>query len=76
MLEQLRQLYHRQPFEPFYIQTTDGKEYLIKHPECLAFTKHFVHFANPETEVFQYIYLLHVAGFRVEPSISHSSVDS
>ena len=36
MIENARSLMNAEPFIPFVIKTSDGKEYRVKHPDYLA----------------------------------------
>jgi hypothetical protein len=36
MTDEVRRLMHAEPFVPFVIKTSDGKQYRVKHPDCVA----------------------------------------
>ena len=35
-IDEVRKVYHEQPFQPFTIRVADGHEYTVKHPEFLS----------------------------------------
>ena len=36
MTDEVRRLLHAEPFVPFVIRTSDGKQYRVKHPDYVA----------------------------------------
>ncbi len=36
-IDEIRKLMHAQPFQPFLVRTSDGRELLVKHPDFIAF---------------------------------------
>jgi len=36
MTDEVRRLLHAEPFVPFLIKTSDGKQYRVKHPDYVA----------------------------------------
>lgn len=36
-IENLRELHNAQPFRPFTIHLSDGRQVVVAHPECLAY---------------------------------------
>lgn len=36
MTDVVRNLLHAEPFKPFVIKTSDGKQYRVKHPDYVA----------------------------------------
>jgi hypothetical protein len=38
-VEQLREAHQARPFKPFSLQTVDGREVEVRHPECLLFSR-------------------------------------
>jgi len=36
MIDEVRKLIHAEPFVPFLIKTSDGKQYRVKHPDYVA----------------------------------------
>ena len=36
MTDKVRKLLHAEPFTPFVIKTSDGKQYRVKHPDYVA----------------------------------------
>ncbi len=38
-IEQLRKVHQSRPFRPFVLRTSDGREFVVKHPELLAFSE-------------------------------------
>lgn len=36
MTDEVRRLMHAEPFVPFFVKTSDGKQYRVKHPDYVA----------------------------------------
>jgi hypothetical protein len=36
MIGEVRKLVHAEPFVPFLVKTSDGKQYRVKHPDYVA----------------------------------------
>jgi hypothetical protein len=36
MTDEVRKLLHAVPFQPFFVKTSDGKQYRVKHPDYVA----------------------------------------
>jgi hypothetical protein len=36
MTDEVRKLMHAEPFVPFVVKTSDGKQYRVKHPDYVA----------------------------------------
>lgn len=36
MTDEVRRLMHAEPFLPFMVKTSDGKQYRVKHPDYVA----------------------------------------
>ena len=36
MTDEVRKLMHAEPFQPFLVKTSGGKQYRVKHPDCVA----------------------------------------
>lgn len=36
MTDEVRKLMHAEPFIPFLVKTSDGKQYRVKHPDYVA----------------------------------------
>ncbi len=36
MTDEVRKLMHAEPFHPFLVKTSDGKQYRVKHPDYVA----------------------------------------
>ena len=66
--ESLRELLHRQPFEPFDIRMTNGDVHRVRHPELafLAGSRLILHY--PETDRMVILSLLHAAVIDVPQS--------
>lgn len=60
--EDLREFNRRQPFEPYRICTTDGKQYEILHPDQVLVSRSRVVVGDPEgiSERFSHIALIHI----------------
>jgi len=69
--ESIRELLHRQPFEPFEIRMTNGDKHRIRHPELamMAGSRLVVHY--PETDLLAILSLLHAAA--IEMAVPGSS---
>jgi hypothetical protein len=52
MTDEVRKLLHAEPFVPFVIKTSDGKQYRVKHPDYVAISPkggRITVYANEET---------------------------
>ena len=47
MFDEIRQLLHAQPFQPFRVHMNDGQHYDIRHPEFIAISRSTVTIAVP-----------------------------
>ena len=36
MTDEVRKLMHAEPFHPFLVKTSDGRQYRVKHPDYVA----------------------------------------
>jgi hypothetical protein len=36
MTDEVRRLLHASPFVPFFVKTSDGKQYRVRHPDYVA----------------------------------------
>jgi hypothetical protein len=36
MTDEVRKLMNAEPFRPFFVKTSDGKQYRVKHPDYVA----------------------------------------
>ena len=61
MLEDIRDLLRKQPFEPFRVVTTSGEKYLVENPENVAVSETRVSIFPPHTEKWILIRLNQVA---------------
>jgi hypothetical protein len=50
MLEDLRELLHRQPFEPFHVVTTSGERYAVENPDNVAVSDSRISLFPPRTD--------------------------
>jgi hypothetical protein len=50
----------RQPFEPFEVRLSNGETYQVRHPEVLAIGTTKIAIADPQTDRFVHIALIHV----------------
>jgi hypothetical protein len=64
----IRELLHRQPFEPFQVHLTNGKVYEVRHPEqvFIAGTRLLIHY--PSTDELVWCSLLRVANITMKQS--------
>ena len=60
----IREWVARQPFEPFELRLSNGETYQIRHPELVAISKTKAAIADPETDRFTHISLVHVNSIR------------
>ena len=63
-ISEVRQAYRSQPFRPFYIRVADGREYLVRHPEFLAFRGRTLVVFGPD-DVFEIIDTAMIASIHV-----------
>ena len=61
MLDDTRELLHRQPFEPFTIVMTSGERYLVENPDNVAVSDTRISLFPPRTERWILIRLNQVA---------------
>ena len=57
----IEEFLHREPFRPFRIITSSGKEYDVRNPALVVVMKRDVFYAYPGKEDFTIISLTHVA---------------
>ena len=58
--ETIREWLQRRPFEPFELRLSNGEAYQVRHPEVLAIGRNRIAIADPETDRFVHIALIHV----------------
>ena len=71
MTDEVRKLMNAEPFVPFVIKTSDGKQYRVKHPDYVAITPRggrIVVFADEEASTT--LSALHMVA--VEPHVRRS----
>ena len=73
MQEQLENAIRSQPFVPFRVGMSNGKQYTVRHPENCILTKHFLVVYDHQQELVDNLYLLHVASISPEHSPEHKS---
>ena len=73
VLEQVR----RQPFVPLLVRLSNGREYLIRHPDQIIVERSSLHIANPAPDLPPGVYdstdivsLLHVAQIIPTPGVA------
>ena len=59
--ESIRELLHRQPFEPFEVRLSNGDVHIVKHPECVVVTKTRLIIVDLDADRVTIASLLHVA---------------
>ncbi len=57
----IRDMLHREPFEPFRIVTTSGEAYTVRNPDLVALMKSEVFIAQPNSDRRTFVPLLHVS---------------
>ena len=68
MTDEVRKLMHAEPFTPFLVKTSDGKQYRVKHPDYVAISPkggRIVVFADEEASTT--LSALHIVA--VEPQV-------
>ena len=51
MIEQIREILHQQPFQPFVITMTNGDRYEVHNPDLVAIgRRHVFFFAYPDSD--------------------------
>jgi hypothetical protein len=75
VLEQVR----RQPFVPLLIRLSNGREYLLRHPDQIIVERSSLHIANPAADLPAGVYdstdivsLLHVAQIIPMPGVAQT----
>ena len=71
MTDEVRRLMHAEPFVPFVVKTSDGKQYRVKHPDYVAISPkggRITVYADEETSTM--ISALHIVA--VEPMRSRA----
>ncbi len=72
MIGEVRNLIHANPFIPFIVKTSDGKQYRVKHPDYVAISPkggRITVYADEETSTT--LSALHIVA--VEPQIKKTS---
>ncbi len=59
--ETIRDMLHREPFEPFRIVTTSGEAYTVRNPDLVALMKSEVFITQPNSDRRTFVPLLHVS---------------
>ena len=57
----IRELIHRQPFEPFAVRLSNGEIHAVRHPEFANVTRTRMVIVDPEADRITVCSLLHVA---------------
>jgi len=58
--ETIREWLTRQPFEPFELRLSNGEHYQVRHPEVVAIGRNRIAIADPTTDRFVHIALVHI----------------
>ncbi len=70
-LQDLRNLVHHRPFQPFRVRMSNGETYEVQHPELVVVGRSWLHlfFEDPEikgvADRFKFLSLLHIV--EIEP---------
>lgn len=56
----IREWLSRRPFEPFELRLSNGEIHQVRHPEVVAIGKNRIAIADPETDRFVHVALIHV----------------
>ncbi len=59
-IETIREWLNRRPFEPFEVRLSNGEAYQVRHPEVVALGKNRIAVADPESDRFVHIALIHI----------------
>ena len=77
--EDIRELLHKQPFQPFRMHMSNGQSYDVKHPELAIVTRGTIVVAKPAPggeeaigEGFHLVSVLHINDVEVLPSVAAS----
>jgi hypothetical protein len=57
----IREMLHREPFEPFRVVTSSGEAYLVPNPDLVALMKSEVFIAELDSDRRAFVPLLHVS---------------
>lgn len=60
MREELRAHLKKEPFTPFTIVMSDGKQVSVTHPENALLMNHWIYVATDGGRTAQHLYLLHI----------------
>lgn len=73
-IEQMKELHNARPFQPFTLHLADGRQYDVRHPEFLAFSRsgRMLHFVT-EQDTMDHIDLLMVVSAEVRHGDGKSS---
>ena len=55
MIESIREMLHRDPFQPFSIVLTSGDRYQVTNPDLVAITQSQVFLAQPKSDRLIYL---------------------
>jgi hypothetical protein len=67
----IRDLVHRQPFEPFEIRLSNGEVHAVKHPEFIIITANRLIVVDPDTDRMSLLSIIHVAEVRMLQAASN-----
>jgi hypothetical protein len=63
--EYFRDLYRRQPFEPFAIHLSNGEVHPIRHPELATLTRSRIVMVDPDADRIKVCSVLHIASLEM-----------
>ncbi len=70
MLDTIRQLLDREPFQPFRIVLTSGDRYEVPDPHLVAILESQVFYAHPESDRFSFVRVNQIAAVDILPNVA------
>ena len=72
----IREAIRRQPFKPFTLRMTDGREYFIPHPEYVAVSRRVVMVIHSVTEAGIYLEPVLIASLQYDGEMPKPATDA
>ena len=60
-IDTIREMKHREPFEPFRVRQSSGDSYIVENPDLIALLKSEVFIAAPNSDRRTFVPYLHIA---------------
>jgi hypothetical protein len=58
--DSIREMLHREPFEPFRVVTASGEFYVVRNPDVVALLRREVFIADPKADRFSFVPLRNI----------------